>query len=171
MFCPNCGNQGARDQNFCRSCGMNLQKVAPALIDHLAKPGPDQLSMETPAAIRRRARRNALWGMAIMFTGIAYGVVGKLMIHDDMVTGAGALVAVIGMFWLAFASLFAGWGPTPDARGLSQSVRTPDAKTTAQLTPERAPGIMPSVVERTTDLLADARIQSAKGRRSDELIV
>ncbi len=171
MFCPNCGNQGAKDQKFCRSCGMNLKKVAPALIDHLAKPGSDQLSMETHAGIRSGARRNALWGMAITFTGIAYGVVGKLMIHDDMVTGAGALIAVIGMFWFAFVLLYAGLGPTPGARGLSHPERTPDAKTTAQLTPERAPGIMPSVVERTTDLLADARIQSGKGMRSDELRV
>jgi hypothetical protein len=171
MFCPNCGNQGARDQKFCRSCGMNLQKVATALIDHLAKPGSDQLSLETPAAVRSCARRNALWGMAITFTGIAYGVVGKLMIHEDIVTGAGALVAVIGMFWFAFVLLYAGLRPTPGARGLSQSVMTPDAKTTAQLTPERVPDIMPSVVERTTDLLADAQIQSAKGRHSDELRV
>jgi hypothetical protein len=150
---------------------MNLQKVAPALIEHLAETGSDQLPMESSAATRRRMRRNALWGTAIMFTGIAYGIVGKIMIHVDMVSGAGALVAITGMFWLVYQLLSARFGLTPSARDLSQPGRAPEAKTTAQLTPERVMDIIPSVAERTTDLLANAPIQSVEGRHSDELRV
>jgi hypothetical protein len=58
MFCPNCGNQAAVDQKICRSCGMNLQKVAPALAEHLAEFGTGQSGIESakdlrPLAVRR----------------------------------------------------------------------------------------------------------------------
>src|SRR5262245_27515613 len=177
MFCPNCGNQAAADQKFCRSCGMNLQKVTPALIEHLAETGSDQLPLEPSEANRRSVRRNVLWGTATMFIGIAYGIVGKIMIHEDMVTGAGALVAIIGMFWLVYTFLSAGFEPAasfglaPAARNLSQPDGAPDAKTTGRLSPEMAPGIMPSVTERTTDLLANASDQLVGRKRSDELSV
>jgi len=175
MFCPNCGNQAASDQKFCRSCGMNLQKVTPALIEHLAETGPDQLQMETSAEVRRRMRRNVLWGTAIMFIGVAYGIIGKVMIHEDIVSGAGALISIIGMFWLVYSLISVGFGSMSAPRDLSRPGKLPDAKTTAQLTPERAPekalGVMPSVVERTTDLLANAPGQSAGGKQSDELRV
>jgi hypothetical protein len=171
MFCPNCGNQAAADQKFCRSCGMNLQKVAPALIEHMAETGSDQLPVETSDVNRRRVRRNVLWGTVTTGAGVAYGIVGKVMIHEDMVTGAGALVAVGGLFWLIYTFLSVSFGLAPATRSLSQPEGAPDAKTTGRLTPEMAPGIMPSVTERTTDLLANASDQLVGRKRSDELSV
>jgi hypothetical protein len=162
---------------------MNLRKVTPALIEHLAETGSDQLPLEPSEANRRRVRRNVLWGTATMFIGIAYGIVGKIMIHEDMVTGAGALVAIIGMFWLVYTFLSASFGlaagfgpaasfgPAPATRNLSQLEGAPNAKTTGRLSPEMAPGIMPSVTERTTDLLASASDQLVGRKRSDELSV
>ncbi len=171
MFCPNCGNQAASDQKFCRACGMNLQKVAPALIEHLSETGSDQLPMETSAANWRPMRRNFLWATALMCSGAALAIIGKVMIHEDHVIGAGALVFIMGMFCLVYTLISAGFGLMPAARDLSQPARESDAQTTAQLTPERGPGIMPSVAERTTDLLENAEIRSAEGKHSDELRV
>jgi len=154
---------------------MNLQKVAPALIEHLAETGIDQLPVETSEANRRRLRRNVLWGTAIMFIGVAYGIIGKVMIHEDMVTGAGALFATLGMFLLFYTFLSASFGLAPAARNLSQSERATDAKTTAQLTPERAPeaapGVVSSITEQTTDLLPNASGQLVGRKRSAELRV
>ena len=171
MFCPNCGNQAAGDQKFCRSCGMNLQKVTPALIEHLAETGSDQSSAETPVEIRRRLRRRMLWGTAIMFIGIAYGIIGKMIIQNDKVIGAGALVTIIGMFWLVYQLLSASFGPATSTRDLSQMGKALDAKTTDQLMPESAQVIMPSVAERTTDLLVNAPGRSVECKNSGELRV
>ena len=35
MYCPNCGNKNADDQNFCRSCGLGLEKIALSLNEQL----------------------------------------------------------------------------------------------------------------------------------------
>jgi len=35
MFCPNCGTKTATDQNFCRACGLGLEKIALSLSEQL----------------------------------------------------------------------------------------------------------------------------------------
>ena len=35
MFCPSCGASNSTVQKFCRSCGLNLEKAAEAIIEQL----------------------------------------------------------------------------------------------------------------------------------------
>jgi len=35
MYCPNCGNKNGDGQNFCRSCGLSLEKIAHSLTEQL----------------------------------------------------------------------------------------------------------------------------------------
>ncbi len=35
MYCPNCGTKTSADQNFCRACGLGLEKIALSLNEQL----------------------------------------------------------------------------------------------------------------------------------------
>ncbi|MEW6212145.1 MAG: zinc-ribbon domain-containing protein [Acidobacteriota bacterium] len=35
MYCPNCGKTNLAEQNFCRSCGLNLEKISHSIAEHL----------------------------------------------------------------------------------------------------------------------------------------
>jgi zinc-ribbon domain len=171
MYCPNCGNQAAEDQKFCRSCGMNLQKVTPVLIEHLAESGGVQPEIDVVKNIRRLAVRGVIWGATLMFAGIALAIVGKMIDQDQTVSGAGALTSITGMFLIVYFLLSAVYKLSLTERRMPREAKLSEAKTTAQLAPERLSALAPSIAERTTDLLANAAIQSTEGRRSDELRV
>ncbi len=168
MYCPSCGNMAAEDQKFCRSCGMNLQKVAPALAEHLAEIVSCQ--SESATDIRRLAVRRVMWGATLLFSGIAIGIVGELIAHDETVRGAGSLISIVGIFWIVYSALSAIYRLTFTERRLPGESKLSEAKTTDQLLPERLGQLTPSsIAERTTDLLGNAPYQPADGKRSDGL--
>jgi hypothetical protein len=168
MFCPNCGNQAAGDQKFCRSCGMNLQKVAPAVAEHLAEFGTGKSEIESGKDIRHLAMRRAICGIAVMFAGIALAMIGKKFIHNEEVGGVGALISIIGMFLTAYFLLSAEYKPASAERRLPPEAKLSGAKTTAQLPPERLADVTPSITERTTDLLESAAGQPVERKSSTE---
>ncbi len=169
MFCPNCGNQAAADQKFCRSCGMNLQKVAAALAEHLAEFGTGQSGIESAKNLRHQAVQRVMWGAAVMFAGIAVSIIGKMIIHNEEVSGAGALFSVTGMFLTFYFILSAVYKFASAERHLPPEGKLLGAKTTAQLASNRSADVTPSITERTTDLLESAAGQPVERKRSTEL--
>ncbi|HKQ77982.1 MAG TPA: hypothetical protein VJ810_30070 [Blastocatellia bacterium] len=148
---------------------MNLQKVAPALAEHLAEFGTGQSVRESAEDLRHLAVRRVIWGGAVMFAGIALSIIGKMIIHNDEVGGAGALVSITGIFLIAYFLLSAVYKLASGGRRLPQEAKLPGAKTTAQLPPERLADVTPSITERTTDLLEGAASQPVERKRSNEL--
>ena len=37
MFCPNCGSKNSTEQSFCRSCGLNLERISESILEQLEK--------------------------------------------------------------------------------------------------------------------------------------
>ena len=122
----------------------------------------------TPAVIGndRKLRPNGLvlWGFIMMFIGVAVGIIGKKLIHEDIVTVVGALVSLAGMFLVAYPFL----SPSQPKKYDSIPPSKPDvpAQTAA---PKSLPegsntDYVPSITERTTDLLKNpaATTQSEK---------
>jgi hypothetical protein len=92
-----------------------------------------------------------------------------MIIHNEEVSGAGALLSVTGMF-LTVYFLFSGMYKFASAeRSLPPEAKLPGAKTTAQLSPDRLADVTPSITERTTDLLEGAASQPVERKRSNEL--
>ncbi|MBS1797758.1 MAG: zinc ribbon domain-containing protein [Acidobacteria bacterium] len=63
MYCPNCGANNADGLNFCRSCGLNLEKIALSLLEQMP-------SAESAELLKKRQQldrfgRAALWMLAI----------------------------------------------------------------------------------------------------------
>lgn len=121
------------------------------------------------AAIRgngEKRRPNGLmrWGFIMMFIGVAISLIGKMLIHEDIVTVVGVLLSLAGMFLTAYPSL----SPSHPKKYDSIPFSKPDVLTQTQAPKSLPEGsntdYVPSIAERTTDLLKNpaATTQSEK---------
>jgi NMD protein affecting ribosome stability and mRNA decay len=60
MHCPRCGTNATVGQQFCRSCGLNQEKVTELLGDELSV--EPLSSNEERARLRERQRKFEQWG-------------------------------------------------------------------------------------------------------------
>jgi hypothetical protein len=166
MNCPRCGLQTLPDQKFCRSCGDRLQIITQPIVEHAAVARLEQ----TPVIIFKdepqRANSLSVWGFMIMFIGVAMGVIGKMLLHEELVTVVGVLVSLLGMFLTVCPYLL----PSPRRKYDSIASAQPEALTqshpTRYLPPESTIEYAPSISERTTDLLTNSAA-TRPGQRED----
>jgi hypothetical protein len=169
MNCPNCGLQTLQDQKFCRSCGAGLQMTT----RRLAAPAAVSELEVTPAiGLRggRQQRGNAwtLWAFAVMFLGVALGVIGKMAMHNDMVTVVGVLISLAGMFLTAYPYV------APSSRRKHNSIQSSRPEVlrpsppTSYLPPESSIEYVPSITERTTGLLKNSEAKGSGQKKDSE---
>jgi hypothetical protein len=101
---------------------------------------------------KQRGNRFVPWGFALMFIGAAIGVVGKKLLHEDIITVVGVLISLLGMFLTAYPYL------RPSHRQKDSYRPSSQPKVPASSPAERLPqgtniDYVPSITERTTDLL------------------
>lgn len=155
MYCPNCGTIVSGEQSFCRSCGLGLEKIAQSLIE--------QRPNEFEESLQQRKERIERWGVAALSVfglGVAsiplYKIV-MMMLEGRVLAGLGflALLVVLGCGLLAVI-LFAKANEVGAAK-IKGSAAAPDTlpKTniTARLLAEDQLDSIPSVTERTTELI------------------
>ena len=53
----------------------------------------------------QRTNKLTPWGFIIMFIGVAIGIIGKMLMHQDLVTLVGVLVSLVGMFLTVYPYL------------------------------------------------------------------
>ena len=164
MNCPKCGLQAEPEQKFCRSCGAGLQVITQRL---QKPPTVSQLESQSPNYTREETgRTNSLpfWGLIIMFVGVATGVIGKKLMHEEIVTVIGVLVALAGMLLSVYPYVM------PPSRSKHRGSPSSDPEVEIQSEPpkslpqERPIEYVPSVTERTTDLLTNSVVSP---RRTD----
>jgi zinc-ribbon domain len=152
MICPKCGLQTLPEQKFCRSCGASLQAITQRLPEDTTVTGPN-----TPAIIIREqmhgANRLVQWGFIVMFVGAVIGVVGKMLMHDQVVTLVGVLLSLAGMFLAVYPYLSPSAPKRHNSAASSQPELQKQSQPIKQLPEERTIEYVPSVTERTTDLL------------------
>src|ERR1051325_2803251 len=168
MICANCGSQILPEQKFCRSCGASLhittQPLSQSDIANDLKRGPTREAKTTGA------NRGVFWGFIAMFLGVAISVIGKKLIYVDVVTVIGVVISLLGMFISVFPYLSPSrrrkhdLGPSAPAKVLAPS------QPTRSLPPQSVAEYVPSVTERTTDLLknsADSLAHQKEQRESE----
>jgi len=166
MNCPSCGLQTLPDQKFCRSCGNSLQIVTQPLVKQATVSHLER----TPAIISKGetqpTNRLTLWGFMIMFVGVAIGVIGKMLMHEEIVTVVGVLVSLVGMFLTVYPYL----SPSPRRKYDSIPSSHPEvtqSQPTKYLSPESNIEYVLSITERTTDLLKNSAA-TRPGQTEDE---
>jgi hypothetical protein len=156
MTCPKCGlEQPQADQKFCRACGASLRLTTQPLAELTTISGPER----TPAlSLKDEAQRrngSVLWGFITMFIGVAIGVIGKKLLHVDIVTVVGVLISLLGMFLTVYPFLAPPRRKKTDSSPLSQTDFLTPSRPTEYLPPASNIEYVPSITERTTDLLKE----------------
>lgn len=155
MHCPGCGTQTSSEQNFCRACGMNLDAVSKALAAD---------DSHAASCSGRRMRRWMTLGVIIIFAGLFIGIAGKKLIHNDIMSGVGAMIALAGIFLICLSSLTT-LAPRKRSRQARASLAPAQAKQTVPLPPELPPASVSSVTERTTELLEVEPLKASAHQR------
>ena len=151
MYCPNCGNKNADDQNFCRSCGLSLEKIAQSLSEQLP----------TIAVKDLQERKHKLERLGLTSLGIfGLGIVGFLLynIFFKLLPTNGPLLATLALLvaaifiasGLASVILFAKAKELKEAAG--KRPIEPSGEPTGKLLESREQPAF-SIADRTTNLL------------------
>jgi len=159
MHCPRCGTNATIGQQFCRSCGLNLEKVSELLGEEV------ELSSvsDERARLRERQRKFEQWGgIAGLVTFLLILLTLIIVVFSQMILKQSALVipglllillaigaAVMGLFQTYSKSLMAKLANPP------RPLDVPGSAETRKLDAYREP--VPTVTEGTTELLTTAK--------------
>jgi predicted amidophosphoribosyltransferase len=151
MFCPNCGANNNRKQNYCRFCGLNLQGTAKSLMNQIVF-GEDSKSLKKLSSIKRAVdfTSTALIGMLIV--GIA-----AYLFFIDPKFGKDLIKISLGIFFLLktiqeVIGYFQRRARSKNKRFEPKVAEQFESKETARLLEERPLEPVPSVIENSTEL-------------------
>jgi hypothetical protein len=161
MYCPNCGNKNADDQNFCRSCGLSLEKIAQSLSEQLPT-----VAVRSLQERKDKLERLGMASLSIFGLGIAgfllYNIFFKLLpTYGPLVATLAVIVAAIFIAsGHASVILFAKAKELKEAAG-QREIGPPGDPTGKLLESREQPAF--SIADRTTNLLpvADAKKNSS----------
>ena len=121
--------------------------VAP--VSNLPKWRPDVPIIDEPPS----RQKWVLYGFILIFIGVAIGLVGKMLLHQDIITVVGVLASLAGMFLTAYPYLSPVRPQRYDVNPDAQPQALAPVQPTKKLAPMDDIDFVPSVTEGTTELL------------------
>ena len=154
MFCPNCGSKNSTQQKFCRSCGLSLEKSAQSLVE--------QIPAKIDQPLERRKEKLERFGfIALSCLGVVgagalfYMIIFNMMLAQGKILGGLALMTIIicGLLAVFFFNYARFLKETAVKNRLQPPEEMPEYETPAKLLNDSYLEPIPSVTERTTELL------------------
>ena len=173
MFCPNCGTKTEEGQKYCRACGLSVEKLAGLIAEQLPAGALESATPEEVAQLLRRRRKveRLLAGLGLT-AGLVFAlsmitmIIIKIIIGRGQYLQGGLFLAIILAAVAALALVFyrETLNESLAARGVTDETgkRLPEGPATSKLLPESRFQPVPSVTDRTTELLAAERKQTTK---------
>lgn len=153
MFCPNCGANNNKKQNYCRFCGLNLRDTAKSLTNQIVFGEDSDLLKSLSSAKRMMDFASAALVGVLIVCFVAY-----LFIEPGF--GKGVLKISLGLlFLLKLVQEIIGYYQRQErskarAGKFDQSTTERLESKEAAMLPEKTPiEPMPSVIENSTELL------------------
>lgn len=153
MFCPNCGAENSKKQNYCRFCGLNLRDTAKSLTSQLVF-GEDSGLVKSLSSVRRvMDLALAVTAAAVIVCGVAYFFLGSGFGKEAMRTG----MVIFFLFEIALGAV--GYyqrkerGKATANKVGREKVEPSGSKEAVMLLEEKPPAAVPSAVEGPTELL------------------
>ena len=154
MYCPNCGKTNSAEQKFCRSCGLSLEKAVQSLADQLPGLELDKNLRERQLKVERLITIVLGSAISIVLVGVLWGIIyGIIIVNGQVTVGLFMLAFIVGMILFALLSMYR--DSLRKAAGKRQLPEPAPAfvADTGELLSESLVEPIPSVTERTTELL------------------
>lgn len=170
MHCPSCGNEGSLDQKFCRQCGFDLTPISQLLVQHADSDESELNKSEQEKLIVRRMFKVMGFGLLIVLLGVVLLTAKKGFELDKIVQLMASLfllggTAVTG--YSIFAAVRQGTAPEGKKSANRKSAQAAEAHVTKELAEGKIPVPVPSVTERTTQLIGK-NVESSRPKEAEQ---
>jgi hypothetical protein len=164
MYCPNCGKENAEGRRFCRSCGLSLQTIDPALAGESPTTVEEEENSVQPVSRMQAAWQNPLiYALLLIILGVIMGAVSeRAPLRSQTAHDIGTMIALLGVGLLGLKGVMLIVAPPRHSPPVKRVMKV---EQTSQLNPSLLSAEPASVTENTTRQLdASLEVRSEKPR-------
>jgi hypothetical protein len=159
MHCPSCGHESALDQKFCRKCGFNLEQVGKLVAGDSASAPVESDQGEAERKLVRCMFRWLSLGCVVLLIGVVLLYVVSRTVPPAPLLQFLASFFILGGIAIGGYGLFSSIikGTYLSGKAAKNKPQIDQHRTTKELPEGRIPVPVPSVTERTTQLIGKDR--------------